>query len=67
MNLRSKKMVKPFEWFSGEDPCCNCANLAVRIKSATRTEIAFLVLWVFALLIAIIAVVFWFNVVLADL
>ena len=66
-NLRSKKMVKPFEWFSGEDPCCNCANLAIRMKGATRKEIAFLVLWVFVLLLAIIAVVFWFNVVLADL
>ena len=66
-NLRSRKYVKPFEWFSGEDPCCNCANLRIRVKTATRMEIAFLVAWIFVLLIAIITVVIWFHFVLADL
>ena len=66
-NYKTKKVSKPVEFFSGEDPWFNCPNLVVRIKSMTKQEAACMVIWVFVLIIAILAVVFWFNVVLTDL
>ena len=65
-NLRSKKLRKRIEWFSGEDPCCNCANLKLKLKILTKCQIAVVVLWLLILVASTLLVLGWFHYVMTE-
>ena len=65
-NLRSKKIRKRIEWFSGEDPCCNCANLKLKLKILTKCQIAVFVVWLLVLVASTLLVLGWFHHVMTE-
>ena len=53
---------KSIEIFSGNDPMFNFKNAALRISRMTRKDVCLLLLLIFVVLCAVVAVLVWFKV-----
>ena len=60
-NYRVVTINKKFEFFTGEDPCCNCANLVNKVRKASSAEILICLIWILFTVFVTIAIVYWFR------